>query len=42
MNIPTFDFKTFKKLEKEDGLRGEKVVRTSCIDTTALERKLTL
>jgi hypothetical protein len=41
-NIPYFDFKTFKNNEKEVGLAAEKVAKTSCIDATAMERKLTL
>jgi hypothetical protein len=42
MNIPYFDFKTFKNYEKEVGLVAENEAKTSWIDATALERKLTL
>jgi hypothetical protein len=41
INIPYFDFKTFKNYE-EVGLAAEEVAKTSCIDATALERELTL
>lgn len=41
MNIPCFDFKTFKKYEREIGLAAENVAKESCKEATALERKLT-
>lgn len=42
INIPCPDFKTFKKYEQEVGLAAEEVVKESCIEATALERKLTI
>jgi hypothetical protein len=37
-----FRFQNFKNYEKEFRLAAEKVVETSCIDATVLEKKLTL
>ncbi|KYN23169.1 hypothetical protein ALC57_04411, partial [Trachymyrmex cornetzi] len=42
MNIPYFNFKTFKIYEREVGLVAEKIAEESCKEATALERKLTL
>ena len=42
MNVPCPDFKTFKKYEQEVGLAAEAVAKESCIEATALERKLTV
>lgn len=42
MNIPTIDFKTYKRYEEEVGKTTEKLAKQSCEDATELERKLTL
>lgn len=42
MNIPCFDFKTFKVYEQEVGIAAESVAKASCRKATALERELTV
>ena len=42
MNIPTIDFKTYKRYETEMGESLEKIARKSCEEAAALERELTI
>ncbi|XP_071639085.1 uncharacterized protein [Temnothorax longispinosus] len=42
MNVPCMNFNTFKKYEQEVGVAAEEVANESCVEATALERKLTI
>lgn len=42
LNIPTINFKTYKKHEEEIGPLLEKVAKESCEAATQLERNLTI
>lgn len=41
-NIPTIDFRTYKRYENEVGPATERVAKESCSEATPLERELTL
>lgn len=42
MNIPSIDFKTYKRYEAEVGQSIEIVAKESCKEAVALEKKLTM
>ncbi|XP_024941318.1 uncharacterized protein LOC112494426 [Cephus cinctus] len=42
LNIPTIDFKTFKRYEQEVGQATESIVKGSCQNAAHLERQLTV
>jgi len=42
MNVPCFQFKTFKKYEQEVGCAAEDVAKQSCRDAAQFEKNLTV